>query len=52
MYVIYVPFFAGVVSVGIPDKEGNCDPTKYSTFTRVGRYADWIVRQLTEYDAV
>lgn len=43
-------YLQGIVSAGISDDTGKCDPNKYSVFTRVGRYAQWIIRTLSHYD--
>jgi secreted trypsin-like serine protease len=45
-------FLQGIVSVGFADDQGKCKASQYSIFTRVGRYADWIVRTLSEQDAL
>jgi hypothetical protein len=42
-------YLQGIVSVGVPDpnNRNRCNSNQYSLFTRVGRFADWIVRTLT-----
>ncbi|CAL8089770.1 unnamed protein product [Orchesella dallaii] len=47
-------YLQGLVSVGIGSQDGTkrCDPTRYSIFTRISPYADWIVRILSENDAL
>jgi len=45
-------YLQGLVSVGLTDETGKCDPNQFSVFTRVGRYADFIIRTLSEKDAL
>lgn len=45
-------YLQGLVSVGISDENKKCDPTRYSVFTKISPYADWIVRVLSERDAL
>ncbi|CAG7819457.1 unnamed protein product [Allacma fusca] len=42
-------YIQGIVSAGVPDPDDQtkCDTRQYALFTRVGRYADWLVRTLT-----
>lgn len=38
-------YIQGIVSVGIPTADGiTCDSSQFSFFTRVGKYADWIIK--------
>ena len=45
-------YLQGLVSVGVSDESGKCDPKQFSVFTRIGRYADFISRILSEHDAL
>lgn len=47
-------YLQGLVSVGVGAQDGSnkCDPTRFSIFTRISPYADWIVRVLSERDAL
>lgn len=47
-------YLQGLVSVGITAQDGSnrCDPTRFSVFTKISPYADWIVRVLSENDAL
>lgn len=47
-------YLQGIVSLGIniSADDKKCDPEKVSIFTRVSPYADWIVRVLSENDAM
>lgn len=46
-------YIQGLVSYGVP-KEGSkqCSSSHYTVFTRVGRYADWIVRTLSRENLI
>ncbi|CAL8089766.1 unnamed protein product [Orchesella dallaii] len=44
-------YLQGLVSVGI-NVLNQCDPRKVSIFTKIGPYSDWIVRILSENDAL
>lgn len=46
-------YIQGLVSYGVP-KEGSkkCSSTHYTVFTRVGRYADWMVRTLSRENLI
>lgn len=45
-------YIQGLVSVGITDIDRTCKPEVFSVFTRLGRYADFITRTLSEFDAL
>jgi len=42
-------YIQGLVSYGVPESNDpkKCASAQYAVFTRVGRYADWIVRTLS-----